>query len=93
MAGVSKDTACIAIERVIKDLNSKVRGSGRVEMAIPGVGVLNIHDGIVAVAFDEALSAQSTICTNKHWNSVARKKEAGNFLTSSAMEKFQLTEV
>jgi hypothetical protein len=62
-------------------------------MAIPGVGVFNVHDGIVAVAFEEALSAQSNIATNKNWNSVARKKEAQNFLTNSAMEKFQLSEV
>ena len=35
-------------------------------MAIPGVGVFNVHDGIVAVAFEEALSAQSNIATNKN---------------------------
>lgn len=62
-------------------------------MAIPGLGVLNVHDGIVAVAFDESLVAQSNQITNQHLNSTARKKEAQNFLTNEAMEKFRLREV
>lgn len=62
-------------------------------MTIPGLGVLNICDGIAAIAFDESLVAQSNQITNHHWNSVHRKKEAQNFLTNEVMEKFRLREV
>jgi hypothetical protein len=90
---LNKDTARIAVERILKDLQAKVRSSGKVEMCIPGLGVLNIYDGIAAVSFEESLTAQSNQITNQHWNSVTRKKESQNFLTNEVMEKFKLREV
>jgi hypothetical protein len=81
------------VERVLKDLQTKVRSAGKVEMVIPGLGVFNCYDGIAAVAFDGGLVGQSSVTTNKNLTSVNRKRLADNFLTSGKMEKFYLQEV
>jgi hypothetical protein len=93
LSGISKDTVRIGVERVLKDLQAKVRGQGKVEMVIPGLGVFNCYDGIAAVAFDGGLIGQSSVTTNKNLTSVGRKRLADNFLTSGKMEKFYLQEV
>lgn len=90
---MSKDTARISVERIIKDLQAKTRGQGRVEMALPGVGVLNIYDGIAAVAFDEPLIGHANHTSNKNWSTNNRKKHADGYLTNTKMEKFALAEV
>ena len=62
-------------------------------MSIPGVGVFNVHDGLAAVAFEDALVGHTQHTTNKHLSSAAKKQEARGFLTKEAMERFQLAEV
>ena len=92
LAGISKDTARLSVERILKDLQAKVRASGRVEMVLPGVGCFNVYDGIAAVAFEDALIGQAVQATNKNLKPLDRKNQAENFLNSDAMEKFQLSE-
>ena len=93
MSGTSKDTCQIAVERILKDLAAKVRASGRIEMALPGVGVFNVGDGLAGFAFETALVGQTIETTNKNLSSVDRKKQAESYLTTDTMEKYHLNEV
>jgi Ca2+-binding EF-hand superfamily protein len=66
--------------------------SGQVEMALPGVGVFNVNNGLAGFAFEKGLIGHAIHTTNKHYTSTDRKKVAESYLTNDTMDKFYLSE-
>lgn len=92
-SGLSKDDAKVGVDRVIKQLAQDVRSKGRCEMIIPSIGVFSVHNRIASVAFDEGLSNDAQIISNKNYTSISRKKKAQKFITEDVMDKYSLSQV